>query len=173
MWLILFTPSAKAEGKSWISSQSEILYMGYTKMWIHLVWATKKREPLLDKALRLRLFSHIRENALVKNIHIDFINGHIDHIHILVSLNADQTIANIVQLIKGESSYWINKNKLTSQKFEWQDDYFAVSVSESGINAVREYIKNQEEHHKKKTFQQEYDEFMERYGFALLQRSPA
>ena len=147
--------------------------MGYTKLWIHLVWATKIREPLLDKALRLKLFSHIKGNALAKNIHIDFINGHIDHIHILVSLNADQTIANIVQLIKGESSYWINKNKLMSQKFEWQDDYFAVSVSESGINSVREYIKNQEEHHKKKTFQQEYDEFMERYGFALLKRSPA
>ena len=142
--------------------------MGYTKLWIHLVWATKKREPLLDKTLRLKLFSHIRENALTKNIHIDFINGHIDHVHTLVSLNADQTIANIVQLIKGESSYWINKNKLIPQKFEWQDDYFAVSVSESGINAVREYIKNQEEHHKKKTFQQEYDEFMEKYGFALM-----
>jgi len=97
----------------------------------------------------------------------------LDHVHILVSLNADQTIANIVQLIKGESSYWINKNKLMPQKFEWQDDYFAVSVSESGVNSVREYIKNQEEHHKKKTFQQEYDEFMERYGFSLLQRSPA
>lgn len=121
-------------------------------MWIHLVWATKKRERLLDKALRLKLFSHVRENALAKNIHIDFINGHSDHVHILVSLNADQTIANIVQLIKGESSYWINKNKLTPQKFEWQDDYFAVSVSESGINAVREYIKNQEEHHRKKHF---------------------
>ena len=86
-------------------------------MWIHLVWATKKREPLLDKTLRLKLFSHIRENALAKNIHIDFINGYIDHIHLLVSLNADQTIANIVQLIKGESSYWINKNKLNVSSY--------------------------------------------------------
>jgi len=142
--------------------------MGYTKMWVHLVWATKRRESILDKAIRAKIFSHIRENALTKNIHIDFINGHIDHVHILISLNADQTIANMIQLIKGESSYWINKNKLTPQKFEWQDDYFAVSVSESGINSVREYIKNQEEHHAKKTFQQEYDEFMEKYGFALM-----
>ena len=142
--------------------------MGYTKMWVHLVWATKRREPILDKEIRAKIFSHIRENALTKNIHIDFINGYVDHIHILVSLNADQTIANILQLIKGESSYWINKNKLLPQKFEWQDDYFAVSVSESGINSVREYIKNQEKHHAKKTFQQEYDEFMERYGFALI-----
>ena len=68
--------------------------MGYTKIWVHLVWATKKREPLLDKTVRLKLFSHIRENALAKNIHIDFINGHIDHVHILISLNTDQTIAN-------------------------------------------------------------------------------
>jgi putative transposase len=147
--------------------------MGYTKMWVHLVWATKKREPVLGKDTRKNIFLHIKENALTKNIHIDFINGYLDHIHILVSLNADQTIANIVQLIKGESSYWINKNKLTIQKFEWQDDYFAVSVSESAINSVREYIKNQEEHHKKKTFQQEYDEFVDRYGFALLKSSQA
>jgi len=142
--------------------------MGYVKMWAHLVWATKKREPVLGKNIRKNIFSHIRENALTKNIQIDFINGHVDHVHILLSLNADQTIANTIQLIKGESSYWINKNKLTPQKFEWQDDYFAVSVSESGIDKVRDYIKNQEEHHKKKTFQQEYDEFMERYGFELM-----
>ena len=68
-------------------------------------------------------------------------------------------------LLKGESSYWINKNKLIREKFEWQDEYFAVSVSESAVNKVRDYIKNQEEHHKKKSFQQEYDEFMHKYGF--------
>ena len=68
-------------------------------------------------------------------------------------------------LLKGESSYWINKNKLIRQKFEWQDEYFAVSVSESAVNHVRDYIKNQEEHHKKRSFQQEYDEFMRNYGF--------
>ena len=68
-------------------------------------------------------------------------------------------------LLKGESSYWINKNKLIREKFEWQDEYFAVSVSESAVNKVRDYIKNQEEHHKKKSFQQEYNEFMRKYGF--------
>jgi putative transposase len=150
--------------------------MGYTKVWIHLVWATKKREPVLDKAIRTKLFLHIKENARSKNIHVDFVNGYVDHIHILVSLDADQSISRITQLIKGESSFWINKNKLTAQKFEWQDDYFAVSVGESGVNKVREYIKNQEQHHAKKTFQQEYDEFMEKYGFVLIkdsQYSPA
>ncbi len=133
-----------------------------------MVWATKRREPVLEKAIRTNLFSHIRENARSKNIHVDFVNGYVDHIHILVSLNSDQTIAKIVQLLKGESSFWMNKYKLTPQKFEWQDDYFAVSVSESGVNKVREYIKNQEQHHAKKTFQQEHDEFVRVYGFVLM-----
>jgi len=75
----------------------------------------------------------------------------------------------VVQLIKGESAFWINKNNLCAKKFEWQREYFAVSVSESGVNKVREYIKNQEIHHAKKTFQQEYDAFMEKYGFEMIQ----
>ena len=70
-----------------------------------------------------------------------------------------------MQLIKGESSYWINKNGLVKEKFEWQDEYFAVSVSESMIDKVRGYIKNQESHHFRKTFQEEYDEFILKYGF--------
>jgi len=80
-------------------------------------------------------------------------------------MGTDQTIQKIMQLIKGESSFWINKNQLTQQKFEWQDEYFAVSVSESFLDKVRNYIKNQEEHHRKKSFQEEYDEFLEKYGF--------
>lgn len=143
--------------------------MGYTKIWIHLVWAVKSREQLLTRDIRQKVFTHIRENAKEKNIHVDFVNGHIDHVHVLISLNADQTISKVMQLIKGESSFWINKNGLTSRKFEWQDDYFAVSVSESAINRVREYIKNQEQHHEKKTFQEEYDDFIEKYGFTIMQ----
>lgn len=123
---------------------------------------------MLTKDIRQQVFSHIRGNAKTKNIHLDFVNGYIDHVHCLISLNRDQTVAQIIQLIKGESSFWINKNKLCKEKFEWQDEYFAVSVSESGVNNVREYIKNQEEHHQKKTFQLEYDEFMKKYGFEIM-----
>ena len=142
--------------------------MPFIKIWIHLVWATKKREPLLTKDIRQLVFKHIRENAVIKNIHVDFVNGHVDHVHCLISLHPEQTISKVVQLIKGESSYWINKNNLCKEHFEWQDEYFAVSVSESSVNKVREYIKNQEEHHSKKTFQEEYDEFMKKYGFVLI-----
>ena len=142
--------------------------MPFIKVWIHLVWATKNRKPFLTANIRQKVFKHIRENAKTKNIHIDFVNGYTDHIHCLIALNQEQAIAKVVQLVKGESSFWINKNGLCNQKFEWQDEYFAVSVSESGVNKVRDYIKNQEEHHTKKTFQQEYDEFMEKYGFEIV-----
>jgi putative transposase len=83
-------------------------------------------------------------------------------------LNRNQTIAEVVQLIKGESSYWINKNKLTQNKFSWQDDYWAVSVSESHIPATRNYISNQEGHHQKKTFVEEIEEFMNKYGWNYI-----
>ncbi len=70
-----------------------------------------------------------------------------------------------MQLVKGESSFWINKNRLTREKFEWQDEYFAVSVSESMIDVVRGYIRNQEEHHKEINFQEEYQKYIVKYGF--------
>jgi putative transposase len=139
--------------------------MPFVKVWIHFVWSTKNREPYLTDEIRQRVFQHIRENARAKNIHLDFINGYVDHIHCLISLATDQTIEKIMQLIKGESSFWINKNNLCKTKFEWRDEYFAVSVSESILESVRMYIANQEEHHKSKSFDDEFNGFMKRAGF--------
>jgi len=139
--------------------------MGYIKIWVHLVWSTKNREPLLTREYRTDIFSHIRENAEKKGIYLDFINGYLDHVHCLVSLGPGQNIDTIMMLLKGESSFWINRNKIFRKKFEWQDEYFAVSVSESAVNRVRDYIKNQEEHHRRRSFQEEFDEFMRKYGF--------
>ena len=70
-----------------------------------------------------------------------------------------------MQLIKGESSFWINKNGLCKEKFAWQDDYFVVSVSENVVDNVRDYIKNQEVHHKEKNFDEEFETFLKRAGF--------
>ena len=139
--------------------------MGYLKIWIHIVWTTKNRKPLLTQGIRYEIFKHIRENARKKGIYIDFINGHMEHIHCLISLGPGQSVDRILMLLKGESSYWINTNKLLSSKFEWQDEYFAVSVSESAVNRVRDYIKNQENHHRKKSFNNEYQEFMKKFTF--------
>jgi putative transposase len=142
--------------------------MPFIKIWVHLVWATKERKPLLATEIRQSVFRHIRANALSKGIYVDFINGYEGHVHCLISLNQEQTIAKIVQLLKGESSFWVNKNNLCKEKFEWQDEYFAVSVSESGVDAVRAYIKNQEEHHSRKAFAKEDNALVNSYGFKRM-----
>jgi len=94
-------------------------------------------------------------------------------VFLLISLGSDQTIQKTIQLIKGESSFWISKENLIDESvlnkydsnFEWQDEYFAVSVSESMLDKVQDYIKNQEIHHQNKSFQEEYDEFLLKYNF--------
>ena len=145
--------------------------MPFVKVYIHFVWSTKNRKQVLNTPeLRQKLWQHIRENAIKKDIYVDFVNGHAEHCHCLVSLGLDQTISKQIQLLKGEAAFWFNKQGLTTEKLEWQDEYFAVSVSESQLDAVRNYIKNQEEHHKHKTFQQEYEEFIVKYGFKTLGR---
>jgi putative transposase len=141
--------------------------MSMINVWVHLVWATKFRKPLLLKCIRKNVFRHMRKNAKEHRIHIDFINGHFDHVHVLVALRADQTIAKTVQLIKGESSRWINMHRLTSETFDWQNGYFAVSVDERNLNQVRNYIRNQETHHFEKTFIEECIAFEKRYNLVL------
>ena len=134
-----------------------------------------KKQRTIFETLESRqlVWKHIKENAIQKGIYIDFINGYEDHCHCLISLNINQSVDKVMQLIKGESSFWINKNRhlfpnLKVRKFEWQDEYFALSISESVVNKVRNYIKNQEEHHKKKTFKEEYDEIIEKYNILIM-----
>ncbi len=139
--------------------------MTYIRVWIHLIWGTKCREKVITTNLKPKLIKHIRENAKKQKIYLDFLNMVEDHVHLLISLGATQTVSKVAQLLKGESSHWINDNNLTSRKFEWQDDYIALSVSESQVNRVRKYIKNQEEHHKIKSFTEEYEEYLEKLGY--------
>ena len=79
--------------------------MPYIKVWIHYVWSTKNREAILTDNFRDPLFDHIKQNARVKNIYLDRVNGYYDHVHCLISLGSDQTLEKIAQLIKGDSSY--------------------------------------------------------------------
>ena len=131
---------------------------------IHVVWGTKYRETILVKDKREILFDHILKNARSKDIYIDTIGGYLDHVHCLISLGADQNIAKVVQLINGESSFWSNKEELIKPKLTWADDYFAVAIGISSIQKVRDYIHNQEEHHRKITFAEEYEKFTTSLG---------
>lgn len=142
--------------------------MSYIRIWIHTVFVTKNRASFLTKEMKNKTISHIQENAKKKEIYIDTINGDKEHLHCLLSLSAEQSVAKVMQLIKGEVSNWINKTNQTKTKFGWADEYFAVSVSESQINAVRNYIRTQEEHHRNKSFSEEYYEFMQKHGFTNL-----
>jgi putative transposase len=116
--------------------------------------------------LRQRICQHIMENASSKNISVDCINGSSDHLHALIYLGSDQTIAKIAQLLKGESSHWVNKENLSQMKFEWQDDYYAESVSWARVRSLTEYIANQEEHHRKRTFAEELDGFLKEHSLS-------
>jgi REP element-mobilizing transposase RayT len=147
--------------------------MPYLKVYIHFVWTTKNRTPFLaTPELRLKVWWHILKNASRKGIFIDFINGYSEHCHCLISLKSNQNIEDCIQLIKGESSLWINKSNLLKDTdynwFEWQDEYYGISISPKDINNVREYIKNQEEHHKIQTFNEEYNEYMNTHGFQVF-----
>jgi putative transposase len=131
--------------------------MSHIKIWVHCVWTTKDRVPYLSDQIRNEVIYHIRENADLKGIYIDHINGSLEHLHALISLGGTQNIADIMHKLKGESSYWINKNKLTRFRFEWQDDYYSVSVGASQVAYLRTYIRNQVEHHRKVTLDEELE----------------
>jgi REP element-mobilizing transposase RayT len=131
---------------------------------LHIVWATIERRPLLEKPAAAKLSAHLREYANEKGVYmkINFVNA--DHTHVLVDLPASMAIEEVVQLLKGGSSHWVNESNLVPGKFGWQRGYGAFSVSHSAVDEVCAYIANQEKHHRKKTFAEELKLFVERYG---------
>jgi len=133
--------------------------MSYVRIWVHAVFSTRNREPYFTSEIRQKLFAHIRENCKAKGVFVEAIGGYSDHVHILISLGKAQDIAKIMMLIKGESAHWLNQQGFFRGKFFWQDDYYAVSVSESKLAEVRAYILNQEEHHKAVPFEREIRSF--------------
>jgi len=142
--------------------------MSYVKIWLHCVWSTKNRDQIISHSFRPEVLKHFRENAGEKKIILDYINAHENHVHALISLGKQQNLATIMQYLKGESSFWINSKKILPFHFSWHDDFFAVSVGHSQVERVRNYIKNQDEHHRKMSWEEEVDLFMKKYGFEQI-----
>jgi REP element-mobilizing transposase RayT len=142
--------------------------MSYVRVWIHAVWGTKYRETLLNKTVRPVISDHIIQHARKKGFFIDTIDGYTDHLHCLFALNPRIALSTHLQFMKGESSYWINKHGILDS-FGWADEYFAGSVSEQNLNKIRNYIKNQEKHHKKLTFQEEYELLLREHNMEKVQ----
>ena len=144
----------------------------YSKIWVHVIWHTKNNQRLLSDRLSSQLYSHIVEYACSKGYVVDSINGVADHIHVLVELKPKDSTSEFANAVKGESSHWINANRLTSVRFAWQEGFSVFSVSESQVHRVRQYIARQEEHHRLKTFAEEIQELMVVHGIDPGKRRP-
>ena len=140
--------------------------MPFICIYIHFVWTTKNRIPFLNSASkRMEVWKHIRQYAFDHGIHADFVGGYEDHCHCLVSLKNNQSPDMIMQLLKGESTRFVNRSSLSEIGFDWQDGYYAAAVQFDRVNQVRDYIKNQEAHHCNQSFTDEYDELLRKSGF--------
>ncbi len=142
----------------------------YTQLYIHCVFAVKYRAALLHKEWDERLRSYIIAIVQNEGHKMLAINNVADHLHLFVGLNPVQSISDMMRAMKGDSSEWINNEKLTPGKFQWQDGYGAFSHSRSQLDSVVKYILNQEEHHKKITFLDEYRKMLQDFGVAYDER---
>jgi len=132
----------------------------YTQIHIHAIFAVQNRLSLVQKQWKDELYQYIT-GIIEKNTHkLLAIGGMPDHIHVLFGMRPTQSISDLMQDIKGCSSIWINKKQFVKGKFSWQEGYGAFSYGKSQIDGVVRYINNQEIHHKKRTFAEEYLEFL-------------
>jgi putative transposase len=130
--------------------------MSYIASYFHCIFATKERRPLITPPLQERLYPYIGGIARENELKLLEIGGVADHIHLLLSLPATISISKALQLVKGGSSKWIHDTFPEHRLFAWQEKYGAFTVSVSQLENVVEYIRNQEEHHRKRTFEEEF-----------------
>ncbi len=142
----------------------------YTQIHLHLIFAVQNRKSLIQNSWKDRLYEYIT-GIVQQNTHkMIIINGMPDHLHIAIGMRPTQSLSDLMQDIKGNSSKWINDNKLAAGKFQWQEGYGAFSYNKSLLPKLIDYIKNQEAHHKKKTFLEEYKEFLKAFEIEYDER---
>ncbi len=135
----------------------------FSQIYIQYVFAVKGRENLLQKPWRDEVFKYIAGIIKRKNQKAIIVNGGSDHVRVFVGLRPAMRISDLVRDIKNNSSNFINEQKFIKGKFSWQEGYGAFSYAHSQIDNVHRYITNQEEHHKKKTFKEEYLDFLQKF----------
>ncbi len=149
----------------------------YTKLYAHVVFAVRGRESLISGSWQQELYKYISGIIKEKKQKLYIINGMPDHLHLLISIGPDIPLSDLIQDIKASSSKWINEKDFVKGKFYWQEGFAAFSYGESQLPVLINYIKNQEEHHKKKSFKDEYlkllqsfkVDFNERYLFEFYE----
>lgn len=132
----------------------------FNRIWVHAIWATKNRKPLIHSTMDNALHDYITKKFKEIGCPIRISNGYHEHVHCLFLLNPKMPLDDIIQRVKGSSSHFVNSNNLIPEKFAWQRGYRSFSVSESVCDKVFNYISNQKEHHDKKSFIEEYKSFL-------------
>ncbi len=123
----------------------------YSNIWMHYIWSTKDRRPIISKTLIARLIEHYKiKYPKGGDIYVDTANGVSDHFHLLVGQMPVVSASKVANQIKGESSHWINSNDFILHKFAWQEGFGVFSVSHSQVQKIRNYIFKQKEHHREK-----------------------
>ncbi|MGA0558770.1 IS200/IS605 family transposase [Larkinella sp. VNQ87] len=142
----------------------------YTQIYLHIIFAVKNRHGLIRSTWKEDLYRYMTGIVQNQGHKLLAINGMPDHVHIFLGLNPNQSISNLLQDLKGDSSRWINTQQLVTGRFEWQAGYGAFSYSHSQIDKVVKYIINQEEHHRQKTFLEEYTTFLQKFNVSYDER---
>ena len=136
----------------------------YTRLWTHLIWETLSREPMLDKRAAAKASSFLSDYSKERGIYMKINYFNPGHTHALIDLPTNICIEEVIKLFKGSSSHWINQQRMLKGHFSWGRGYGAFSVSHSDVDRVARYIANQEEHHRKRTYAEEFEVFVKRYG---------
>lgn len=134
----------------------------FNVIWVHIVFSTKERVPYLNWHIRGSVCEWIKNEAIGQDIYVDIVNGHNDHLHVLLKLKPTQNVAEVVGWIKGGSSKWLNDHFSWEKRFAWQEGYGVFSVSPKDVIKVRKYIYEQESHHKDKTYSYEINELIKK-----------
>ena len=135
----------------------------YTQIHIQCVFAVKFRQSLIEKEWKERLHQYITGIVQNQGHKMLAINSMPDHLHLFFGFRPNQSLSDLMRIVKSESSQWINEQQFNPEAFKWQEGYGAFSYSRSHVQAVIKYVMNQEGHHKKRTFQQEYEEFLKQF----------
>ena len=128
-------------------------------LFVHVIWTTKRRTPYFSKKGRVRLYKYIEKLTQEKNVELLAIGGVEDHVHILMKIHSTNSVASVMRHIKSFSSRFVKEKGERCLDFAWQKGYGSFAVSASFVNRIRKYINNQEEHHKKLSFDKELDFF--------------
>lgn len=158
-------PWAKRNKRWLIHLFQEIMSHSFIKIWIHAIWSTKERRRMIKPEIEPLIYEQMAQQFMESGCPVKIINGMPDHAHSLFLLNPQRCITDIIKQVKGGTSHWINAGNMIPEKFAWQTGFAAYSVSESQLGKVYPYILHQKEHHKKKSFTEEYDEFIKLHGF--------